>query len=53
MEFTQEQIDALAVNEVAILRRIADELTVQPAQVSAVVSLVAEGCTIPFISRYR
>ena len=53
MEFTQEQIDALAVNEVAILRRIADELTVQPTQVSAVVSLVAEGCTIPFISRYR
>lgn len=53
MEFTQEQIDALAVNEVAILKRIADELTVQTAQVSAVVSLVAEGCTIPFISRYR
>ncbi len=53
MEFTQENIDALAVNEVAILKRIAEELKVQPAQVSAVVSLVAEGCTIPFISRYR
>ncbi len=53
MEFTQEQIDALVVNEVAILKRIADELKIQPAQVSAVVSLVAEGCTIPFISRYR
>jgi uncharacterized protein len=53
MEFTQEKIDALVVNEVAILRKIADELKVQPAQVSAVVSLVAEGCTIPFISRYR
>ena len=53
MEFTQEQIDALAVNEVAILKRIADELKIRPAQVSAVVTLVAEGCTIPFISRYR
>jgi len=53
MEFTQEQIDALAVNEVAILKRVAEELKVQPAQVSAVVSLVAEGCTIPFIARYR
>ncbi len=53
MEFTQESIDALAVNEVAILRKVATELKIQPAQVSAVVSLVAEGCTIPFISRYR
>ncbi len=53
MEFTQEQIDALVVNEVALLKRIAEELKIQPAQVSAVVSLVAEGCTIPFISRYR
>ncbi len=53
MECTQEQIDALVVNEVAILKRIAEELKIQPAQVSAVVTLVAEGCTIPFISRYR
>ncbi len=53
MEFTQEQIDALVVNEVAILKKIAEELKIRPAQVSAVVSLVAEGCTIPFISRYR
>ena len=53
MEFTQEQIDGLVVNEVALLRRVAEELKIQSAQVSAVVSLVAEGCTIPFISRYR
>ena len=53
MEFTQEQIDALVVNEVAILKKIAEELKIQPGQVSAVVSLVAEGCTLPFISRYR
>ena len=53
MEFTQEQIDALSVNEVEIMKRIADELNIKVAQVSAVISLVAEGCTIPFISRYR
>lgn len=53
MEFTQENIDALVVNEIAILKRIAAELKIQPSQVSSVVSLVAEGCTIPFISRYR
>ena len=53
MEFTQENIDALSVNEVAILKKIAGELKIQSAQVSAVVSLVAEGCTVPFISRYR
>jgi uncharacterized protein len=53
MEFTQEAIDALSVNEVAILKKVATELKIQSSQVSAVVSLVAEGCTIPFISRYR
>ena len=53
MEFTQEQIDALVVNEVSIMKRIADELNIRVQQVSAVISLVNEGCTIPFISRYR
>ena len=53
MEFTQEQIDALAVNEVEIMKKIAAELNIQMNQVSAVISLVAEGCTIPFIARYR
>ncbi len=53
MEFTQEQIDALAVNEVEIMKKIAAELNIQLYQVNAVISLVAEGCTIPFISRYR
>lgn len=53
MEFTQETIDALVVNEVAIMKRIAAELSIQVSQVSAVVELVKEGCTIPFISRYR
>ncbi len=53
MKFTEETIDALQVNEVAILNRIATELSIKPVQVSAVISLVKEGSTIPFISRYR
>ncbi|MCM1321286.1 MAG: RNA-binding transcriptional accessory protein [Bacteroides sp.] len=53
MEFTQETIDSLVVNEVAIMKRIAEELAVRTPQVSAVISLVNERCTIPFISRYR
>ena len=53
MEFTQETIDALSVNEVEIMKKVADELNIRVQQVSAVISLVAEGCTIPFISRYR
>ncbi|MBR4599068.1 MAG: RNA-binding transcriptional accessory protein, partial [Treponema sp.] len=53
MEFTQESIDALVVNEVEIMKKIAEELNIHVYQVSAVISLVNEGCTIPFISRYR
>ncbi|MBR5646730.1 MAG: RNA-binding transcriptional accessory protein [Treponema sp.] len=53
MDYTQEFIDSLKVNEVAILKRIAEELSIRETQVSAVISLVEEGCTIPFISRYR
>lgn len=53
MEFTQESIDALVVNEVEIMKKIAAELNIRVQQVSAVISLVNEGCTIPFISRYR
>jgi len=53
MEFTQEFIDDLAVNEVDIMKRIADALTIRVQQVGAVITLVNEGCTIPFISRYR
>ena len=53
MEFTQEQIDALVVNEVEIMKKIADELNIRVQQVSAVISLFNEGCTVAFISRYR
>ena len=53
MVLTQEMIDALVVNEVDIMKKIAEELNIRLQQVSAVISLVNEGCTIPFISRYR
>lgn len=53
MELTKEFIDGLKVNEVQIMDRIASELGIRTTQVSAVISLTAEGCTVPFISRYR
>ena len=53
MEFTQETIDALVVNEVEIMKKIAAEMNIRVAQVSAVISLFEEGCTVAFISRYR
>ena len=36
-----------------IIQVITDELKVQKWQVEAAVKLIDEGCTIPFISRYR
>lgn len=53
MELNEEFISALAVDEVGVMRRIATELSIRTEHVSAVIALVAEGCTIPFISRYR
>ena len=53
MEFTQEAVDALVVNEVEIMKKIAGELNIQTQQVSAVISLFNEDCTVAFISRYR
>ena len=53
MELTQEYIDGLQVNEVALMKRIAEELSINLGQVSTVLGLFAEGCTVPFIARYR
>jgi uncharacterized protein len=53
MELTQEFVDSLAINEVKIMDKIAADLSIQTRQVSAVVGLIAEGCTVPFIARYR
>ena len=53
MELNQEFINGLAVDEGAIIKGIAEALAVSVAQVQAVVSLLAEGSTVPFIARYR
>ena len=36
-----------------IMKKIAAELGVRANQVEAAVKLIDEGCTIPFIARYR
>jgi len=53
MELTQEFITALAVDEARLIEGVADTLSVGKTQVHAVIELFAEGCTVPFISRYR
>ncbi|MDR0525502.1 MAG: helix-hairpin-helix domain-containing protein, partial [Spirochaetaceae bacterium] len=53
MEINQAYIDALEVNEVALMKGIAEGLNLTLGQVSAVIGLFAEGSTIPFIARYR
>ena len=40
MEYTPEAIEALTVNEVEIMKKIAAELEIRMSQVSAVISLV-------------
>ena len=37
----------------SIDRRLADELDVRPAQVTATVALLDAGATVPFVARYR
>ncbi|OQB96147.1 MAG: 30S ribosomal protein S1 [Spirochaetes bacterium ADurb.Bin110] len=51
--FDLTTIEDLSVDELAISQRIASELAIRLSQMQAVLSLSAEGCTIPFISRYR
>jgi uncharacterized protein len=53
MEINQEFIDGLKVNEVGLMKRIAEGLNINMGQVSAVISLLDEGSTVPFIARYR
>ncbi|MBO5460047.1 MAG: RNA-binding transcriptional accessory protein [Lachnospira sp.] len=36
-----------------IIKKIADELQIKASQAEAAVKLIDEGCTIPFIARYR
>ena len=53
MQITEESIALLAVPPQEIAARIARDMDVKPSQVSAVAALVNEGCTVPFIARYR
>ncbi|MDR0758937.1 MAG: RNA-binding transcriptional accessory protein [Treponema sp.] len=53
MELNQECIDNLKVNEVALMKKIAEKLSITIGQVSAVIGLLEEGSTVPFIARYR
>ncbi|MDR0553634.1 MAG: RNA-binding transcriptional accessory protein [Treponema sp.] len=53
MELNQEFIDSLTVNEVTLMKHAAEALTINMGQVSAVIGLINEGCTVPFIARYR
>lgn len=36
-----------------IIKSLAAELSLDPAKVEATVALIDDGCTIPFIARYR
>ena len=53
MEITKEFIESLSLNEETIIAQTAKQAEVLPFQAKAVISLLNEGCTIPFISRYR
>lgn len=53
MELNAEFIEQLKVNEVELMKRIAEGLNVKTGQVSSVVGLIADGSTVPFIARYR
>ncbi|TFG81194.1 MAG: RNA-binding transcriptional accessory protein [Spirochaetales bacterium] len=53
MELNEEFVNGLAIDPADLLNRIAAELSIRASQASVVVELTAEGCTVPFISRYR
>lgn len=46
------EVDTAAVNA-RIVRALADELKLAPQRINAVIALIDEGATIPFIARYR
>ncbi|MDR2608389.1 MAG: RNA-binding transcriptional accessory protein [Treponema sp.] len=53
MEITQEFIEGLEINEIVLMKKIAEGLSIGMGQVSAVIGLLNEGSTVPFIARYR
>lgn len=46
------KLSAAAINDL-VVPRLAEELSVQKAQVSATIALLNDGATVPFIARYR
>jgi uncharacterized protein len=46
-------LNSTKIKQMDVLQRIAEELAVNLKQVSAAVTLLDEGATVPFISRYR
>ena len=53
MEITKEYIDSLGLDEAKLVKGIAEALAIRETQVQAAAALFAEGCTVPFIDRYR
>ena len=53
MEITDELINGLEINPVEIVKNISTELNISLSQVVPTVTLLKEGNTVPFISRYR
>ncbi|MDR1429423.1 MAG: RNA-binding transcriptional accessory protein, partial [Spirochaetaceae bacterium] len=53
MEFTEEFIEALTLDERVLVGRAASALGIKEGQVRVVAELLAEGSTVPFIARYR
>lgn len=53
MEITDELINGLEINPVEIVKKISTELNISLSQVVPTVTLLKEGNTVPFISRYR
>lgn len=53
MEITKEFIDGLVLDNEAIIKETSLSVGILPFQATAVITLLNEGCTVPFISRYR
>jgi uncharacterized protein len=53
MEITAEFIQSLAIDDRALTVKTAQETGVAPGQAAAVIGMLAEGSTVPFIARYR
>lgn len=53
MEINEEIIEKLSINETDLCERAAEELGIKASQLEAVIKLIKEGATIPFIARYR